>query len=110
MCHGERLKMAQFRACAPCDLRITVDIVLRCRPSPGRYNDDQGGHAPRHRGAAMTDLLDCVSLSLLPPWCWRVAADWLRRGDPLASVSARLLAARARDDADARGDIRALAA
>ena len=32
----------------------------------------------------MTDLLDFVALSLLPPWCWRVAAERLRGGDPPA--------------------------
>jgi len=38
----------------------------------------------------MTDLLDFVSLSLLPPWCWRVAAEWLRRGDCPGAVFRRL--------------------
>jgi DNA processing protein len=41
----------------------------------------------------MTDLLDFVSLSLLPPWCWRIAAEWLRKGDASATVSHRLVAA-----------------
>jgi len=41
----------------------------------------------------MTDLLDFVSLSLLPSWCWRVAADWLRNGDSPSLVSRRLIAA-----------------
>ena len=50
----------------------------------------------------MTDLLDFVSLSLLPPWCWRVAADWLRRGDPPAVVVRRLLAGSPRDAAGRR--------
>ena len=58
----------------------------------------------------MTDLLDLVSLSLLPPWCWRVAADWLRRGDPPGAVLRRLLAGRARDEPDQNLDVRALAA
>jgi DNA processing protein len=58
----------------------------------------------------MSDLLECVSLSLLPPWCWRVAADWLRRGDRLDAVVRRLLAAHPRDAADHDIDIRALAA
>jgi len=49
----------------------------------------------------MTDLLDFVSLSLLPPWCWRVAADWLRSGDASGDVARRLIAACAED---ARGD------
>jgi DNA processing protein len=57
----------------------------------------------------MTDLLDFVSLSLLPSWCWRVAADWLRRGDPSDIIFRRLLAACPRDAADAV-DVRSLAA
>ena len=58
----------------------------------------------------MADLLDFVSLSLLPPWCWRVAADWLRRGDPPDAVLWRLLAGNRRDGADPPVDVRALAA
>ena len=58
----------------------------------------------------MTDLLDFVSLSLLPPWCWRIAADWLRRGDPPAAVLRRLLAVRTRDEPDEQVDVRTLAA
>jgi len=57
----------------------------------------------------MTDLLDFVSLSLLPPWCWRVAAEWLRRGDPAAVVVRRLLAGNPRDDAAEAVDVRSLA-
>src|SRR5882672_2821524 len=57
----------------------------------------------------MTDLLDFVSLSLLQPWCWRVAAEWLRRGDAPAVVVRRLLA-KPRDDAGDAVDVRALAA
>jgi DNA processing protein len=57
----------------------------------------------------MADLLDFVSLSLLPPWCWRVAADWLRRGDPPETVARRLVT-HARDDADRPVDVRSLAA
>ena len=57
----------------------------------------------------MTDLLDFVSLSLLPPWCWRVAAEWLRRGDPPAVVVRRLLAGNPRDDAAEAVDVRSLA-
>src|SRR5262245_38320116 len=49
----------------------------------------------------MIDLLDFVSLSLLPPWCWRVAAEWLRSGDASSDVSRRLIAACAED---AKGD------
>jgi DNA processing protein len=58
----------------------------------------------------MTDLLDFVSLSLLPPWCWRVAAEWLRRGDRAEAVARRLLAAHPRDAVDPDIDIRARAA
>ena len=58
----------------------------------------------------MTDLLNFVSLSLLPPWCWRVAADWLRRGDPPGSVVRRLLVAGPRDDARDAVDVESLAA
>lgn len=58
----------------------------------------------------MADLLDFVSLSLLPPWCWRVAADWLRRGDAPATVTRRLVAANTRDDPGHREDVRSLAA
>jgi DNA processing protein len=58
----------------------------------------------------MADLLDFVSLSLLPPWCWRVGADWMRRGDPPDAVVRRLLAGRSRDEPDQPVDVRALAA
>jgi len=58
----------------------------------------------------MADLLDFVSLSLLPPWCWRVAADWLRQGDPPDSVLRRLLAASARNEPDRWSAARSLAA
>jgi len=59
----------------------------------------------------MTDLPEFVSLSLLSPWCWRVAADWLRRGDRPDAVLRRLLTARQLSaDSDQDVDIRALAA
>lgn len=58
----------------------------------------------------MADLLEFVSLSFLPPWCWRVAADWLRRGDPPDTVLRRLLSANPRGDADGPIDARARAA
>ena len=58
----------------------------------------------------MTDRLDFVSLSLLPAWCWRVAADWLRRGDPPGGVLRRLQAACARDEPGPSVDVRSLAA
>jgi DNA processing protein len=58
----------------------------------------------------VTDLLDFVSLSLLPVWCWRVAAEWLRRGDPAGAVSRRLLDACAQDTPDRSAGVRLLAA
>ncbi len=58
----------------------------------------------------MTDLLDFVSLSLLPPWCWRVAADWLRRGDSPGVVFRRLADGCPPREPDQRGDVRSLAA
>jgi DNA processing protein len=62
------------------------------------------------RGAVMIDLLDFVSLSLLPPWCWRVAAEWLRRGDRPDAVVRRLVAGSTRHESDPQVDVRALAA
>jgi DNA processing protein len=56
----------------------------------------------------MTDLLEFVSLSFLPPWCWRVAAEWLRKGDPPDTVLRRLLAGCRRDDSHEQIDVRAL--
>ncbi len=58
----------------------------------------------------MTDLLDFVSLSLLPPWCWRVAAEWLRHGDAPGDVFRRLAAGCPPRELDRRGDVRSLAA
>ena len=58
----------------------------------------------------MTDLLDFVSLSLLPPWCWRVAADWLRNGDAPGIVAQRLVTACAEGAKSDVGDVRSIAA
>jgi DNA processing protein len=58
----------------------------------------------------MADLLDFVSLSLLPPWCWRVGAEWLRRGDAAHAVVRRLVAASTRDEPGESTDVGALAA
>jgi DNA processing protein len=58
----------------------------------------------------MTDLLDFVSLSLLPPWCWRVAADWLRKSDAPAIVTRRLVAACAQGALNDAIDVQSLAA
>ena len=41
----------------------------------------------------MTDVVDFVALSLLPPWCSVRAAERLRRGDSGGAVLAWLLAA-----------------
>ena len=57
----------------------------------------------------MIDLLDFVSLSLLPPWCWRVAAEWLRKGDASAIVSRRLVAACAHGAAADSADVQSIA-
>ena len=53
----------------------------------------------------MTDLLDLVALSLLPPWCWLRAAERLRRGDAGAVVLDGLLAAHWRDEPDTRASL-----
>ena len=58
----------------------------------------------------MTDLLDFVSLSLLPSWCWRVAADWLRNGDSPSLVSRRLIAACAEGAKSDAADVTSAAA
>jgi DNA processing protein len=58
----------------------------------------------------MADLLDFVSLSLLPPWCWRVGAEWLRRGDVPHTIVRRLISASAREESGASTDVGALAA
>jgi DNA processing protein len=58
----------------------------------------------------MTDLLDFVSLSLLPPWCWRVAAEWLRRGDASGAVFRRLAAGCSSQESDPAVDVRSRAA
>src|SRR3954447_1820715 len=58
----------------------------------------------------MRDLLDFVSLSLLPSWCWRVAADWLRQGDASGIVSRRLVTACAEGAVGPAGDVRSTAA
>jgi DNA processing protein len=57
----------------------------------------------------VTELLDFVSLSLMPSWCWRLAADWLRRGDAPETVFDRLAGARAHT-VQGGGDLRSLAA
>src|SRR3954462_2093594 len=93
----------------PGGLRNPVHVVRSFGPRLPRYTDGRGGQAPRPGGAVMADLLDFVSLSLLPPWCWRVAADWLRRGDPPAAVARRLVA-HARDDSDQPVNVTSLAA
>jgi DNA processing protein len=110
------------------DLRILIVVSPTCRETRPEYNvvqevesraDARGGDlflrvgASRSRhveGAVMIDLLDFVSLSLLPSWCWRVAADWLRNGDAPAVVSRRLIAACAEVSKSDPPDVRAIAA
>lgn len=43
----------------------------------------------------MTHLQNLITLSLLPSWCWRLAADRLRAGESSASVVEHLLIERA---------------
>ena len=50
----------------------------------------------------MTDVLDFVALSLLPPWCFLYAADRLRRGATAAAVLNSLLRKHWRDEPDKR--------
>jgi DNA processing protein len=45
---------------------------------------------------AIPDLSDLISLSFLPPWTWRDAAERLRRGEAASVVLIELLARRAR--------------
>ncbi|MGH9141919.1 MAG: DNA-processing protein DprA [Vicinamibacterales bacterium] len=58
----------------------------------------------------MIDLLEFVSLSLLSSWCWRVAADWLRRGDAPATVVQRLVAVSRQHGYSTAADLRSAAA
>ena len=58
----------------------------------------------------MAEILDFVALSLLPAWCWRVATEWLRRGDSPETVVRRLLVARWGGDADGGSALRSMAA
>src|SRR5262245_6926818 len=50
----------------------------------------------------MTDVLDFVALSLLPPWCFLYAADRLRRGAAAGAVLNSLLRKHWRDEPDKR--------
>src|SRR5205085_4814109 len=56
------------------------------------------------------DLSDLISLSLLPPWTWRQAAERLRAGASPALIVTELLDRRASGPARATLDHRALAA
>ena len=51
---------------------------------------------------SIPDLSDLISLSLLPPWTWRDAAERLRAGAPPAIVLTELLDRRGRDSRNAR--------
>jgi len=61
-------------------------------------------------GAAMTDLLDFVALSLLPPWYGLPAAERLRAGDPPGEVLDDLAEHAARDEPDKAATLRSKAA
>ena len=58
----------------------------------------------------MTDLLDFVALSLLPPWYGVPAAERLRGGDPAGAVLEDLAAHAARDESDEASTLRSAAA
>ena len=53
----------------------------------------------------MTELLDFIAISLLPPWCALRAADWLRRGESSRAVLDRLLADHWHDEPDRRATL-----
>jgi DNA processing protein len=57
----------------------------------------------------MVDLEALVSLSLLPSWSWRLAADQLRSGQPPAAVLGRIAALCRADGADRRRELAARA-
>ena len=60
---------------------------------------------------SIPDLSDLISLSLLPPWTWRDAAERLRGGAPPAAVLTELLDRRASGQSErATLDRRALSA
>src|SRR5438045_8962818 len=105
--------MGHFQRISGCAIyEISCDCHLTSS-ARRRYNRHQRSRLRATGGAVMADLLDFVSLSLLPPWCWRVGADWLRRGDAPRAVVRRLLAASQRGDRQAGDDpvdARALAA
>jgi DNA processing protein len=61
-------------------------------------------------GAVVTDLLDFVALSLLPPWYGLPAAERLRGGDPPGAVLEDLAAHAARDEPEKASTLRAAAA
>jgi len=58
----------------------------------------------------MTHLFDFVALSLLPPWCWRRAAERLRAGDAPHAVLRALLDDHWRNEPDKASTLRSLAA
>jgi DNA processing protein len=62
------------------------------------------------RGADMTDLVELVALSLLPPWYGLPAAERLRGGDSARNVLDDLAARAARDEPDKASVLRSRAA
>src|SRR5262245_21795227 len=54
----------------------------------------------------MTDVLDFVAQSLLPPWCWLRAADRLRRGASAAALLDDLLRRHWGDEPEKRDALR----
>ena len=84
------------------------------RSCPAAYNRG-GGQAPHVRArcvmTSIPDLSDLISLSLLPPWTWRDAAERLRAAQSPKTVLTELLDRRACGQAErATLDRRALAA
>ena len=58
----------------------------------------------------MPDLVDFVSLSLLPSWCWLIAAERLRAGEAPADIVSRLCEVHWPDRPGYRASLRARAA
>jgi DNA processing protein len=63
------------------------------------------GRSPACWGAAMTDLVHYIALSLLPSWSWLPTAERLRAGDPPAAVLDQLLSSHWPDDPNRRSEL-----